>query len=112
MKIIHEDIWQFHGPGSWIGVTTNHSVKKDGCNVMGKGIAREAADRYPQLPFLLGTLIKKQGRQRNNSEGKASVFVFASWNLFTFNVKNTWQEPAELELIEHSCQELVRLMAL
>ena len=35
-------------------VTTNGYVKKDGCNVMGAGIAGTMAKRFPALPKILG----------------------------------------------------------
>ena len=37
------NLWHFHTQGRWVVTTTNGSVRKDGCAVMGRGVAREAA---------------------------------------------------------------------
>ena len=52
------NIWQFL-PAP-IVVPTNIGWKKDGTNVMGKGLARQAAERYPSLPLLLGAYCKER----------------------------------------------------
>lgn len=44
-----------------ICITTNGFVKKDGTCVMGRGIARQAAKRWPDLPKILGNHIKQKG---------------------------------------------------
>lgn len=42
-------------------ITTNGFVKNNGDAVMGRGIAKQVADVLPQIPSLLGTLIKRNG---------------------------------------------------
>lgn len=58
MKEVKGNIWQFL-PAP-IVIPTNQGWKKDSTNVMGKGLARQAAERYPSLPLLLGTYCKER----------------------------------------------------
>jgi len=49
--------------GSIIVITTNGFVKKNGECVMGRGCARQAANRYASLPSRLGQAILKYGNR-------------------------------------------------
>ena len=83
-------------------ITTNGFVKKNGCAVMGRGCAKEAASRWPQLPKLLGNAIDVQGNH-----------VHDLWKpvdgptIVTFPVKYNWWEPADIRLIQRSVVELL-----
>jgi hypothetical protein len=44
-------------------ITTNGFIKKNGEAVMGKGCAKAAAERWPQLPAILGNLITEHGNR-------------------------------------------------
>lgn len=95
-------------------VFTNGYVKKDGTAVMGRGIAREAAVRWPSLPGLLGAGLKHRGNHvltftlsdldspmaLENAEPR-------EWNIITFPTKHAWWEQSDMTLIERSAQELV-----
>lgn len=68
---------------------------------MGKGIALEAVERYTGLAVILGEKLRRE-RQR-------SVFFLGDFGgrlLFAFTVKYNWFHPADMRLIERSCQEL------
>lgn len=97
MKEIKGDIWNYHDKGHWIVITTNGTVKKDGSCVMGRGVAKEAKDRYPKLPYELGEQILKVGNCLHHWGDKGLLF---------FPVKHNWWEKADLELIEKSTKEL------
>jgi len=45
MEIIKGDIWNLHKVG-WIIIPTNGFVKKNGENVMGRGLAKQVKDKY------------------------------------------------------------------
>jgi hypothetical protein len=94
------NIWRVH-PTWPICITTNGDVRKDGRAVMGRGIAFQAAAKYPNLPYLLGDKICEFGNH---------VFFFEIFNLFTFPVKSHWEEAADLNLIERSAAELRELV--
>lgn len=93
------DIWDFHAKGHWIVITTNGSIKKNGACVMGRGVAFQASQRFPNLPYLLGEQIRRYGNQ---------TFAFPQYRILTFPVKFNWWEKADLKLIGISCQQLAR----
>lgn len=61
MKYSSGDIMNYIGKVSAIVVTTNGFVKNNGECVMGRGIAKAIADKYPNIPEKLGTHIKLKG---------------------------------------------------
>jgi len=101
--IIHENrnIWIYHQSGNPICITTNGFIKKTGECVMGKGIAWQAKQRYPKLPFQLGEKIKCWHNH---------VYYFEQYNLFSFPVKHNWWEKADKSLIISSLVELSELL--
>ena len=97
MKEIQGNIWNWHDAGAYIVVPTNGYVKKNGECVMGRGIARQAAIKFPNLPKELGRAIMHTGNR---------VYVFDGLRIITFPVKHNWWERADPELIEKSANEL------
>ncbi len=93
MREITGDIWDCYDEGYWITITTNGTVRKDGACVLGRGIALQAKNRFPSLPFRLGIEINLHGNQ---------VFFFPEFRLVTFPVKHNWWEEADIGLIENS----------
>ena len=89
------NMWGY--PADYRVITTNGFVKRNGECVMGRGCAKEAKDRYPELPSKLGTLIQAYG----------NVVLWLGNDLFSFPVKHKWFEKADLALIEQSCQQLI-----
>jgi len=94
------NLWDFYkkDPEAYICITTNGFVKKTGECVMGRGVALEAKQKFPELPKLLGFLIKKFGNY---------VFIFPRYNIFTFPTKHKWMEDSDLKLIEKSAAHLM-----
>lgn len=97
MREITENIWKFHVNGRWVVVTTNGDVNSKGRAVMGRGIALQAAQRYPSLPYDLAERLQKYGNH---------VHYFNAVRIFTFPTKHHWPEQADLALIERSAVEL------
>jgi hypothetical protein len=54
------DIWDFLGRAV-IAITTNGTVTKEGTAVFGRGCARQALERFPNLSLCLGRLLEKHG---------------------------------------------------
>jgi hypothetical protein len=98
MQEIFEDIWKQHKQGRWVVITTNGDIKNDGTCVMGRGVAKQAADRFPELPYELGKRIVSAGNVVN---------VFEDLKIITLPVKHHWKDKADLNLIEKSLQQLV-----
>ena len=93
------DIWAYAGT-SIIAITTNGSVTRDGRAIFGRGVARQAASRFPGLAVTAGRLLVERGNHVC-SLGNGVV---------TFPVEETpWSLP-DLRLIARSAEEL-RLLA-
>ncbi len=93
------DIWKYAATGI-IVITTNGSVTRDGRAVFGRGVAKQAALRFPGLAEKLGRLLADRGNH---------VFDLGN-GIVTFPVEETpWSLP-DLSIISRSAQEL-RLLA-
>ncbi|KKN06475.1 hypothetical protein LCGC14_1076920 [marine sediment metagenome] len=97
MKEVHGNLWD--AKADYTVITTNGVVREDGAAVMGRGVAFQAKDRYPGLEYTLGRRIKLRGNH-----------VSLMSKLISFPVKHHWQDPADLELIKQSTEELVILI--
>ena len=100
MKEIKGNIWDYHKKGFWIIVPTNGVVKTNGEAVMGRGLALQAKQRFPDLPTELGERIKEYGNV---------VFTFYNYHVITFPVKQGWWTRASIGLIEKSCSSLKKI---
>ncbi|SRR6266576_587355 len=94
------DIWKAQKENDWICITTNGNIKKDGRLVMGKGIALEAATKFPTLPYFLAEKVKSHGNL---------PFMFNEFNLISFPTKNNWWEDSDPKLIENSCLLIAKM---
>lgn len=98
MRETYGNLWDFWEDGFWICVTTNGDVNRYSQAVMGRGVAKAAAVRFPELPIRLARRLKALGNH---------VHRFDRYRLFTFPVKHHWSEKADLGLIQRSCDELM-----
>jgi hypothetical protein len=101
MQEVSGNIWDFKSKQTPICITTNGFVKINGECVMGRGIAYQAARKYPKLPLELGKRIKSFG---NN------VFYFPDYDIITFPTKHHWADTADLKLIERSASNLLSML--
>lgn len=98
------NLWEVEADA--VVITTNGYVKANGEAVMGRGCAKEAAERWSWLPRELGSRLTKGGNH---------VYVWRpgegsnveSFHIVTFPVKHHWQEAADRDLIECSARELL-----
>jgi hypothetical protein len=94
------DIWEHADRGEIIVITTNGSLTRDGRAIFGRGVARQAAVRFPLLAEKLGSLLIEQG---------SHVFDLDN-GVVTFPVEETpWSLP-DLRIIARSAREL-RILA-
>ena len=100
---VHTDIWVPHSMGAWIVIPTNGSINKQGLAVMGRGLALQAAQRFPDIPQILGC--KLEVTWRDISEPVPLLFDY-TYRLIYFPVKYRWHEVASLGLIERSAIDL------
>jgi hypothetical protein len=103
------NLWELADQGcDALVITTNGYVRKDGNAVMGRGIAKEAANLFPELPQNLGQQLRKNG---NN----CYVFPSLAYDVVTFPVKPIfgpdgtpgWKTKAQIPLIIKSAKQLV-----
>lgn len=93
------DIWDY-AESDIIVITTNGQLTPQGRAVFGRGVARQAVQRFPDLDQRLGLLLAKGG---NHVHYLGDLLV-------SFPVEETpWSLP-DLRLISRSAQEL-RLLA-
>lgn len=78
-------------------VPTNGEVDKNGGAIMGRGLALQAAARYPVLPLNLGSMIRARGNR---------VFVFGQQMVITFPTKYFWRHNSDYGLIRTSLLQL------
>lgn len=104
MMEVYGDLWTYQPDDtSFIipCITTNGFIKTNGRAVMGRGVAKEALERYPELDKALGQMLDIHGTK---------VLVLAPDNrgsiLISFPTKYHWREKADLELISKSAGEL------
>ena len=98
MREIEGDIWDYHAKGNWITITTNPIQRADGALIMGRGVAQQAKERFPELPYVLGRLVASGGNV---------PYKLDRWKIVSFPVKHHWQQPADTSLIVQSA-EMIR----
>lgn len=99
MREMQVDIWSYQGQAI-IAITTNGSLTRDGRAIMGKGVARQAAERFPELRHKLGRLLQVRGNHVHE------VLL----GLVSFPVEETPFSQPDKRLIRQSAEEL-RLLA-
>jgi len=84
-------------------ITTNGTRRKNGTGVMGRGVARQAKERYPALERTLGLALQTRGNVPSILlSGVRPILV-------SLPVKHHWYEPADLTLIEVSTRAVVAM---
>jgi len=97
-KEITGDIWNYIGKANAICICTNRKVV-NGKNIMGKGIAKEAKELYPELPEAIAISLRF-------GDGASIVHKDAGTYLVSFPTKNSPYNKSDLELIRESCFSL------
>ena len=93
------NLWDLHRehPNCFIVIPTNGVVKANGEAVMGAGLAKQAAQRFPTLPTLLGHAIQNKGN---------SLHCWPDLRLYALPTKTHFSLPSDLSLI---CRGLIQL---
>lgn len=98
MRETEGNIWDYAGQAI-VAVTTGGLVGRNGKAAMPRGCARQAAERYPELPQILGERIARQGNHVH----------LLPHGIVSFPVEETPFEIADPKLILRSAKELVAL---
>lgn len=103
------NLWDYH-PDNWVVIPTNAGWRKNGDAVMGRGVAKQAAERVPQLPSLYGKTCREfKGYPFVASYPLYKMIMFPTKPLLSLIPELSWQQPASLELIEHLLPSLLFL---
>ena len=113
MKQVVGDIWEYL-PTHAIVVPVNVGWTRAGRNVMGRGVALQAARRWPELPAIYGEACRVAGAEMTVMSWQAP---YGKYWLVLFPVKPlnerapwlSWRGPATLEMIERSADDLANL---
>lgn len=97
------DIWRTIGLADAICITTNGIVKMDGTLVMGKGIAKEAADMFPGIDMNLGDKVRRFGNK------PTIAAIRNGTRIVSFPTKNHWKDPSDITLITRSAEIIKEL---
>ena len=108
MTLLEADIWnpKFDSPCLQV-VPTNLGWKANGENVMGRGVAKQAAIRYPHLSSWYGWICEVMA-----NSGTMQLYKYDNLLLFPVKPLNStkphlsWQQPADLALVTQSTKLL------
>ncbi len=98
VREVEGELWDYLGRAV-VAITTNGAVDRRGAAIMPRGCARQARERFPELPATLGALLQAQGNH---------VFELGG-GLVSFPVEHHWLDRPDLGLIDRSAAELVAL---
>ncbi|MBX3058867.1 MAG: hypothetical protein KF770_20570 [Anaerolineae bacterium] len=100
------DMWTAYTAADLFLITTNSTLKKSGhALVMGRGIARQAKERFPGLDVALG----RQIQALCGNQGIYGLLASPRWpaaKLGAFQVKRHYSQAASLELVRRSTAAL------
>lgn len=94
------NIWDKYEQGEWICILTNCNTNSRGEAVMGRGIAKEAKDRFPDLPRIIGRYLRNGGFEVHIPMDRIIVFP----------TKIDWRQMSSIKLIITSCHQLMDIM--
>lgn len=101
----HTDIWTLK-QSHWIVIPTNVGWKKDGANVMGRGIAQQAARYFPSLPNIYGEHCRIHGEKLYYISSMGAQLICFPTKPLADIPWLSWRGPATLEQIEISLKQL------
>jgi len=101
MILEYGDMWSVWSETYLFLITANSFVKRNGCLVMGAGIARQARDRFPGLDATLGQAIRETCGHPSIGSGRRlgeyGLLISPRWpasRLGLFQVKYHWSTEA------------------
>jgi hypothetical protein len=100
-------------PGTYgIVLTTNGDVRKDRQAVMGRGVALQAKQRWPEVAFALGWRLLAHGNvpHRLTDDDRQIASLRLPYHLYTMPVKHHWFERANVHLISDAALALRALV--
>lgn len=105
MILEHGNMWDVFGKTGLFLFTSNPIVNKQGLAVMGRGIAKQVADRYPEVQREFGIYLQSPGDNYNVDR----LCIVDRQLVGFFMVKDHWREPALLHVIRESTTQLYHM---
>ena len=108
MKKLKGNIWTIKPIDAWIVIPTNVGWKRDGRNVMGRGLAKQASIKYENLDLDYGTHCKKKGDELF-CHPDSKIICIPSKSLNKLEPWLSWQKKSDTDLMKKSYQQLKEL---
>ena len=113
MRTVIGNIWDYHDDKSALVIPINIGWKRDKTNAMGRGLARQAALKYPELPSRVGTLCRLSGSAMHPSiihlNHRSRQFIaFPSKPLNIENPHLSWRGDADYDLIRRGLDYMIK----
>lgn len=108
MKYFNGNIWELYDRNYIVAIPTNIGWTKSGYNVMGRGLAFEASQKFDQLAKKYGEICKQKLESANfwyYSEKRIICLATKSLNKLQPNL--SWKSNSTIWQIETSCKSLV-----
>lgn len=120
MYQLYGNFWDAADQFDGLVITTNGYVKTNGNAVLGRGIAKEATDRFPWLAYNLGRNLTQFGNkvfqyglvpaEIRNTKYDQFLYTFPVKPAFGPNGEMGWKADADLKIIERSAEQLLQLV--
>lgn len=109
MNVVGDNIWNYID-NYLIVVTTNIGWNRYGQNVMGAGIAKQAAAKFPELPEWYGKFCQEyKANTPVVLAPNGKIVLFPTKKLNSIQPWLSWKENSDLALIERSLIQLKQL---
>lgn len=101
------DMFSMWGKTDLFLFTSNPIVNKRGLAVMGRGIAKQLADRYPDVPVAFGNKLRSFTEDPDTWQCD-EIGSFDGQRVGFFMVKDHWSNTARLDIIQQSAEDLIQ----
>lgn len=105
MILEYGNMWSVFFDTDIFMITTNPIIRKDGAVVMGRGIAEEAKQRYPTIPYDFGNALKEL-HPEVDQWNVGCIEKYEETSIWWFMVKDHWRNKASLTIIGESVFQL------
>lgn len=99
------DIWALH-PQFWIVVPTNIGWKTNLRNVMGRGVAAQCKEKFPDIDLWYGMICREFKEHTGIMRHQIHKVIMFPTKPLTNPPYMSWDQPSDLLLIEKSAREL------
>ena len=112
MRVRYGDIWE-RFPTEFVVVPANIGWRKTGANVMGRGMAKQAAERFPELPEWWGYYCRTMGADTPVMlHPQHRVIMFPTKPLDEEQPHLSWRQDSDLKLIWRSAAQLAAVVTM